>query len=446
MAPGASIGRYRLDTLVSRGGMGEVWQAYDETLGRQVALKLLYEDLGERPVGERFLREARAIARLEHPNIVTVHDVGEFEGRPYLVMELLEGRTVADEIDERGPLPVAEVREIGALTAAALRFAHDAGVIHRDVKPANLVLTADVGVKLVDFGLARLVEESDTRLTPAGTAMGTIAYVAPECARGDTIDERSDLYSLGCLLYELLCGRPPFVGELPVVAYAHVQTEPDPPSTHRPDVPPDLETLVMALLAKDPSLRPRDADVVRNYLLGLEHTLPIPRPRAPRRSRRRRPALIAVGGLVAAAATIGVAHWLAITAGPSTLADRTESESSQSTPTPPPEQKEAPREAAPTGSAGPDSPARTTTSDGLERAGSSANTPTGTAPIGDGTGDGSTTDGAGDGDGDGAGQNGTDVPAKAKSRKPDMPAHERPNPGKAQQANEKSANGRAGSN
>jgi serine/threonine protein kinase len=305
---GGMLGRYRLDTLVSRGGMGEVWQAFDETLGRTVAIKLLYEELGEPVVRERFMTEARAIARLDHPNIVAIYDIGDCDGRPYLVMELLEGRTVADELAEHGQLPVSEVRDIGAQTAAGLSYAHQAGVVHRDVKPDNLVLTADRTVKLVDFGLARLLEDNTPRLTPAGTAMGTLAYISPETAMDADVDGRSDLYSLGCVLYELLCGRPPFVGRLPVVAYAHVRTAPDPPSRYRSDIPPDLEAIVMSLLAKDPEFRPADGDAVRNCLLGLADPPAVPA--APRVGRaRRRPILAAAGALVAASVLVAAAWW-----------------------------------------------------------------------------------------------------------------------------------------
>lgn len=314
MAPGAWVGRYRLGTLVSRGGMGEVWRAYDETLDRPVALKLLYEDLGEPVARERFLREARAVARLQHPNIVAVYDVGESDGRPYLVMELVDGRTVADELAEHGAFSFEAVRAIGASTAAALRFAHAAGVVHRDIKPANLVLHDDSTVKLIDFGLARLTEEGSS-LTPDGAAMGTIAYVAPESARGVDNDERSDLYSLGCVLYELLCGRPPFVGDVPSIAYAHVREEPDHVSTHRVDAPDDLAELVMSLLAKDPALRPQSAEAVRQDLLGLDLDGDLERTPAPDSDvtpdRRRRMPVLAMSGGVVAASLLGMAGWWA---------------------------------------------------------------------------------------------------------------------------------------
>jgi serine/threonine protein kinase len=307
----AWIDRYQLHELVSRGGMGEVWRAYDEVLERPVAVKALYEQLGDSADRERFLREARAAARLNHPNIVATHDIGEWDDRPYLVMEYLTGRTLAQDLEERGPLPIADIRAFGAQAAAALECAHEAGIVHRDVKPANLMLTADGDVKLIDFGLAWVVDADGERLTPDNTAMGTVAYLAPELATGAPVDERSDLYSLGCVLYELACGRPPFVGSMAAVVLGHVQDEPDPPSTLRPDIPADLEALILHLLAKDPDHRAASAGAVRRRLLGVDGVARIPQPRKEIAPRPKRMTRLLVGGLMVAA-VIGLVVWWAL--------------------------------------------------------------------------------------------------------------------------------------
>ena len=281
LSAGTSVGRYRLDELVSRGGMGEVWRAYDATLGRSVAVKLLHEGVTDRGDRERFVREARAAAQLSHPNIVSIFDVGEWNGRPFLVMELLDGQTLAEELADRGPLPLEAVRDLGAQAAAGLAAAHAAGIVHRDIKPSNLVRTREGTLKLVDFGIARVLDEASTRLTATGTIVGTAAYLAPEQARGLVSDARTDLYALGCVLYQLLSGRTPFVGGPTEVMYAHLYTAPEPPSRLRPDVPPELETMVLAMLAKEPDLRPRDAASVRSTLLASPTEATVARMAAP---------------------------------------------------------------------------------------------------------------------------------------------------------------------
>jgi eukaryotic-like serine/threonine-protein kinase len=268
---GMSIGRYLLEELISRGGMGEVWRARDQVLNRPVAVKLLYAE--EDPAaGTRFLREAQAAARLVHPNVMAIYDVGRWDGRPYLVMELLDGPSVATELSDQGPLPVPRIRWIGAQAAAGLACAHAAGVIHRDVKPGNLVWTSDGTLKLVDFGLAWFASESSQRqrLTPDGIAMGTTAYLPPETAKGVRPDARSDLYALGCLLYELACGHPPFEGTLPTVIRAHLDQQPTPPSQLRRDLPSELEELILQLLMKNPEHRPAGAVDVQRRLTGAE--------------------------------------------------------------------------------------------------------------------------------------------------------------------------------
>jgi eukaryotic-like serine/threonine-protein kinase len=265
---GTSVGRYRLDELLSRGGMGEVWRAFDTTLGRPVAVKLLRAGLTDAADKKRFVREARSAAQLSHPNVVAIFDVGEWLGASYLVMELLEGHTLAEELADNGPLPIADVRDLGAQAAAGLMAAHAAGVVHRDVKPSNLVRTREGTLKVVDFGIARVLDEASTRLTRTGTIVGTAAYIAPEQARGTDADARTDLYALGCVLYQLLAGRTPFVGGPTEVMYAHLYTEPEPVTRLRPDVPADLESLIFSLLAKDPANRPADAATVRAALAG----------------------------------------------------------------------------------------------------------------------------------------------------------------------------------
>jgi serine/threonine protein kinase len=273
------VGRYRLQERMGRGTMGEVWRAYDSRLKRAVAIKLLDPFQNNPTELERFLQEARALARLNHPNVVAVYDVGDWpakgDARPYIVMELVEGHTLADELATNGPLSADDVRAVGVAITSGLRAAHDAGVVHRDLAPDNLMRTADGTVKLVDFGIADIGRQG--RLTRPGILLGSVSYVAPERVRGDRADARSDLYSVGCVLYELLCGRPPFEGDLVAVAFAHVFNDVVPPSAARPDVPDDLEAVVLALLAKDPAARPPTAASVLTALRdGVE--LPEPAP------------------------------------------------------------------------------------------------------------------------------------------------------------------------
>ncbi|AEW93132.1 MULTISPECIES: serine/threonine-protein kinase [Streptomycetaceae] len=272
--------RYRLIERIGRGGMGEVWRAHDEALGRDVAVKAL------RPYGvaadparldvlrERFRREARVAASLQHHGITVVHDFGEDDGLLYLVMELLHGRNLAQLLEdgERVPLPVPDVLDIAGQVAAALAYTHAHGVVHRDLKPANVVRLADGAVKICDFGIARLGHDAGftARLTGTGTAMGTPQYMSPEQIAGDAVDHRSDLYSFGCVLYELATGTPPFdVGDAWAVLVAHRDTPPEPPRLRRPELPEAFDRLVLDLLAKDPAERPRDASVVAKRLAAI---------------------------------------------------------------------------------------------------------------------------------------------------------------------------------
>ncbi|MEY7980579.1 serine/threonine-protein kinase, partial [Streptomyces pilosus] len=240
-------GRYRLLDRIGRGGMGEVWRARDESLGRQVAVKCL-KPVGaqaDRSVGrvlrERFRREARVAAALQHRGITVVHDFGESEGVLYLVMELLQGRNLSQllEDNKQHPLPVAEVVDVAGQVAAALAYTHDQGVVHRDLKPANIVRLDDGTVKICDFGIARLGHDIGftSRLTGTGVAMGTPHYMSPEQISGSEVDRRSDLYSFGCVLYEIATGVPPFdLDDAWAILVGHRDTPPRPPRGHRAEL------------------------------------------------------------------------------------------------------------------------------------------------------------------------------------------------------------------
>jgi len=260
--------RYRLVERIASGGMGTVWRAEDEVLHRQVAVKVLNEGLSsdERFV-ERFRREAKAAGGLLRRNIAGVFDYGEEDGRPYIVMELLDGETLADRLQREGRLDPDDVSRIGAEVADALAAAHAAGIVHRDVKPANVMITGRGDVKVMDFGIA--AAESGTGLTGTGMVMGTARYLAPEQALGQPATAASDLYALGVVLYELLTGAPPFDRPTPLAtAMAHVQDDPVPLATARPDVPPALAALVERCLAKEPAVRPPSAADLAAALLG----------------------------------------------------------------------------------------------------------------------------------------------------------------------------------
>ncbi|WP_344407349.1 protein kinase domain-containing protein, partial [Dactylosporangium fulvum] len=244
-------GRYEVGPILGRGGMAEVRRGFDRRLERPVAIKVLHRaGLDDPAMLTRFDREARTVARLAHPNIVAVHDVGTDDGVPYLVMELVEGRSLAEAL-AGGPLAVREVARVGTQVCDALAAAHAAGVVHRDVKPANILLSATGHVKVCDFGIARLPGAAQVHLTASATALGTTAYMAPEQAASGQVDARADLYALGCVLFEMLTGRPPFTADTPVrVLWQHVHEQPAPVSALRPGVPPELDALVAALLAK----------------------------------------------------------------------------------------------------------------------------------------------------------------------------------------------------
>ena len=276
MAQQVFTGRYQIDDHLARGGMAEVYLARDLLLDRPVALKVLFPEFSaDRSFVERFRREARAAANLNHPNIVSVYDWGEEAGTYFIVMEYVEGPTLRELIRREGRLLPHRAAEIGADIAGALDFAHRRGVVHRDMKPGN-VLVSNL-VKVADFGIARAATgDPQESLTQTGAVMGTAAYFSPEQAQGLNIDPRSDVYSLGVVLYEMVAGRPPFVGESPVsIAYQHVREAPVPPSQHNPDVPPEFEAVVMKALAKNRDNRYPSALALRDDLLRFSDGQPV---------------------------------------------------------------------------------------------------------------------------------------------------------------------------
>lgn len=263
-------GRYELGELIGYGGMAEVHRGRDIRLGREVAIKVLRADLARDPSFlNRFRREAQSAAGLNHPSIVSVYDTGEDIGadgtaQPFIVMEFVEGRTLRDILKSEGRLPPSRVMEIVADVAAALDFSHRAGLVHRDVKPANVMITPTGAVKVMDFGIARAVADSSATVTQTANVIGTAQYLSPEQARGETVDARSDVYSTGCLMYELLTGVPPFQGDSPVaVAYQHVRENAPAPSSRVPDLPAAVDSIVMKALAKNPLNRYQSAGEMR---------------------------------------------------------------------------------------------------------------------------------------------------------------------------------------
>ncbi len=254
-------GRYQVENLLGGGGMASVWRGRDLRLDRPVAIKVLSgEGLGQPMALERFAREARAVGRLSHSNVVSVFDVGTHSGQPYLVMELVEGATVATLLAD-GPLPVADVLAIGAQVCDGLAAAHAAGIVHRDIKPANLIVGPNGVVKICDFGVARLLDQSgNPSLTAPATAWGSPSFMAPEQINAEPVDARTDLYALGCTMYAMLNGAPPFTEGGPFgIMRQHLAQPPEPLRARRRDVPPQVETLVADLLAKRPDDRPADA-------------------------------------------------------------------------------------------------------------------------------------------------------------------------------------------
>ncbi|MBE8519138.1 Stk1 family PASTA domain-containing Ser/Thr kinase [Amycolatopsis sp. H6(2020)] len=276
--------RYELGETLGYGGMSEVHHGHDVRLGREVAIKILRADLARDPQFlERFRREAQNAAALNHPAIVAVYDTGEanaeFGPLPYIVMEYVEGRTLRDIVKTEGPMSQKRAMEVMADVCAALDFSHRHGIVHRDVKPANVMITKNGAVKVMDFGIARAMHDGQSAMTQTAAVIGTAQYLSPEQARGESVDARSDVYAAGCVLYELITGEPPFTGDSPVaVAYQHVREDPSAPSSVNPAVAPELDAVVLKALAKGPANRYQSAAEMRSDLV---RTLSGQRPVAP---------------------------------------------------------------------------------------------------------------------------------------------------------------------
>ncbi|GAA2453702.1 serine/threonine-protein kinase [Streptomyces macrosporus] len=260
--------RYRIKNLIGRGGMGVVWLAHDENLGRDVALKTMAvapgitEEQRARDA-ERFRREAQAVARLDHPGLATVYDLGEENDTRFLVMQYVIGTTLADRIAEEGPLPIEETAAIGVQIASVLGSVHARNVVHRDLKGSNVVIRTDGVVKVLDFGVAAFLDPDITRLTTTGERPGSLECMAPEQTLGKPIDHRVDLYALGCLLYNMLTGDPVFAHDSELMLLRMIMEQPPvPPKSLRNDIPDELEELVLQLLAKNPDHRPDHAGEV----------------------------------------------------------------------------------------------------------------------------------------------------------------------------------------
>ncbi len=281
ITPGQLVGgRYRLRHQIAKGGMAEVWEAGDDVLGRSVAIKVLLPELAADPSFiERFRREAIAAARLAHPNIVATYDTGvdlSVEGGlAFIVMELVDGRTLKDVLAERGPLDAHEATTMAAQVAGALHYAHQAGIVHRDVKPANILLCPDGRVKVADFGIAKaaLADAAgiDWDLTGTGMVVGTAKYLSPEQFEGRPVDRRADVYALGVVLYEMLCGRVPFVGNTDMaIGIQHVDKKPLNPRQVRAGIPRPLEAVVLKAIAKAPDNRYPTAAALQSALLSVD--------------------------------------------------------------------------------------------------------------------------------------------------------------------------------
>lgn len=324
-------GRYELGELLGHGGMADVRKAMDLRLGRAVAVKMLRTDLARDATFQaRFRREAQSAASLNAPSVVAVYDTGEDEldgvRVPYIVMEYVEGQTLRELLRDGQRLMPNRALEITAGVLNALEYSHRQGIIHRDIKPANVMLATNGDVKVMDFGIARAVADSGATMTQTANVLGTAQYLSPEQARGETVDARSDVYSTGCLLYELLTGRPPFQGESPVaVAYQHVRENPLPPSTLTPDIGGDADAIVMKALTKNPANRYQSAAEMRTDITRAlqgatvaappvmaepmtQQLTPIPEPEPEEKSRKGGYIALVIGVLIALA-LLGVGAW-----------------------------------------------------------------------------------------------------------------------------------------
>lgn len=279
-------GRYQLDTVVGRGGMAEVYRARDIRLDRQVAVKTLRADMARDPTFQaRFRREAQSAASLNHPAIIAVYDTGEDTDPatgvsvPYIVMEYVEGRTLRELVQADRRLLPERAAEIVDGTLRALDYSHRAGIVHRDIKPANVMLTRTGEVKVMDFGIARALSDNQVTMTQTAQVIGTAQYLSPEQARGERVDARSDIYSTGCMFYELLTGRPPFSGDSPVaIAYQHVREYPPPPSQIDPEIPAWADAIVARAMAKDPADRYQQSAEMRADIQRALSGMPVAAP------------------------------------------------------------------------------------------------------------------------------------------------------------------------
>ncbi|MER6125279.1 protein kinase [Streptomyces sp. NPDC001795] len=274
-------GRYQLNTTIGRGAMGEVWRAYDQMLGRPVAVKVLLDRNTDPTADSRFRLEAQTAGRLHHPHVVGVIDFGEHEGRLFLVMELVEGDSLSRVLVDEGPLSAERVAHIAAQAAAGLAVAHEQGIVHRDIKPGNLLIDAGGTVKIGDFGIARFMDDPSGALTATGQIVGTSLYIAPERALGKPAGPASDVYSLGCVLYQLLTGQPPFRADTPIaILHHHLDTPPVPPRELGVALPPAFENYLLGLLAKRPEDRPTARQAADWFAGGAWRGRPEPLPAA----------------------------------------------------------------------------------------------------------------------------------------------------------------------
>ncbi|MEV6022833.1 protein kinase [Streptomyces sp. NPDC052036] len=272
-------GRYELNTTVGRGAMGEVWRAYDQMLGRPVAVKVLLAQNSDPTADSRFRLEAQTAGRLHHPHVVGVLDFGEHDGRLFLVMEFVDGDSLSRVLADDGPLPAERVARIAAQAAAGLAVAHQQGIVHRDIKPGNLLLDADGTVKIGDFGIARFMDDPSAALTATGQIVGTSLYIAPERALGKPAGPPSDVYSLGCVLYQLLTGNPPFRADTPIaILHHHLDSAPVPPRELGVSLPPAFENYLLSLLAKRPEDRPTAQQAADWFGTGAWQGRPEPLP------------------------------------------------------------------------------------------------------------------------------------------------------------------------